>query len=116
MRSVGGDDVPVLTYSGGELVEICLHPGIAAVSIAGIDVFCDDPRRVLARLHALDGGAMAGVGAVLFPGLCLNTTGFVDLKDPERRPELGERSLTVFVPGRCDFVLPEMSAWQPPAT
>lgn len=106
---------PICTFTEGRLVEVEVSPSVPGVTIATIDVFGENPQIVLSKLHDLNGGALAGMGSVLFKTLGVNTSGFIDLKTLHWRSDPDERSLTVFAQGQFDFLLPDLSPWTIPS-
>lgn len=106
-----GEADPICTYVSDRLAEIEVGPATSGLRIGETDVFGDDPFQVLLALYKTNGGALAGLGSVLFLGLGINTTGFIDLKTLRYRAEPDERSLTLFQKGQFDSLLDDYAPW-----
>jgi hypothetical protein len=112
VREMRGVVFPILTYEEDRLVEIELRPEVPGVMFGTMDIFRSDPFQVLQELHLANNGALAGLGAVLFLNLGINTTGFVDLKTLRFRDTPDERSVTVSRKGQFDSLLENFSPWK----
>lgn len=113
VREARGVELPSIGYAGGRLIDVDCSAHVAGVTFEGVDVFATEPAHVLRRLYALNGGALAGLGSVLFLKLGINTGGFFDLDtgrfatlDPETK---SYRTLAVFAPGMFDELATEMT-------
>lgn len=113
VREARGVALPSIGYAEGRVLDIDCSAHVAGVTFEGMDVFAVEPARLLRRLFELNGGALAGLGSVLFLKLGINTGGFFDaeagrfaMPDPTAR---SYRTLAVFAPGAFDDLAGEMA-------
>ena len=113
-REVREASLPILTFADDQLVEIEVLPEIQDVRFAGIDIFASDPVAVLREFYRANKGASAGTGSILFLGLGINTTAFIDLKTVRFQSDPDERSITLFKRGQFDGLLSDYSDFRMP--
>ncbi len=71
-------DVPVCNYTDGILTAIDTNWRVPEVTFEGIDVYKTEPLVILQLLEKKNGGALAGLGSILFLNLGINVGGFYD--------------------------------------
>lgn len=71
-------DLPTCGYTAGLLTSIGVGPQTNGVNLSGLDVFANPPLQVLQALERANGGAIVGLGSVVFPTLQISTTNFYD--------------------------------------
>ncbi|MBK8456232.1 MAG: hypothetical protein IPL47_03260 [Phyllobacteriaceae bacterium] len=80
-------EAPVLFFKEGGLSGIQLdHHSRFDVRFGDVSVFGGHSRDILAALENANGGALFGLGAVLFAGLAVSTNGFFAGADPQGAP------------------------------
>lgn len=102
---------PSLAYVDGKLRDIECTARVPRVFFEDLEVFAVDPKRLVERLYLRNGGALFGLGSLLFVNLGLNTTGFY-IADKKaffafRPDEEDTRSVDAFAPGAFDALIPE---------
>lgn len=70
-------EAPIITFEDNRVVEINIDwRSRSDIVFNNISVFGDHARNVLSALEAASGGALFGLGLVLFDNLSINTSGF----------------------------------------
>lgn len=80
IRETRGIGLPYCTYEGDKLQEIEATHSVADVSFQRMDIFGSKSIEFLQVLEKANGGALYGVGTVLFYNLSISTSGFYDPK------------------------------------
>lgn len=116
-REFRGLEMPVVSYVGSEAAGFVATGfdtdwRVKAVALDTFDVYDHPSRDVLQFLeHKNGGGALAGLGFVLFPKLGINTNGFYDEKAQSffdvRGGDQDERGLAVLRQGDADIMRAE---------
>lgn len=86
-------EAPVLYFRNEKLTGIQLDRYTKFnIMFGGVSVFEASSRDALAAFEKANGGALYGLGAVLFPKLSISTNGFIIGIDKQNAPEFWEQS------------------------
>lgn len=104
-----GTTLPKLAFADGRLRDVDFNGPVEGVRFEDLDIFAAPSEIVMQRLFARNGGALAGLGSVLFLTLGINTGAFFELETYTFSPEPAApgvyRTLAVFAPGAFDDLL-----------
>jgi hypothetical protein len=119
LREFRGLGAPSLGFVNDRLNDIECPADTPGVRFEDLQVFEADPRAVLHRLSERNGGALIGLGSVLFVNLGINTGGFYNT-DNKRffNPAFDledNRTIDVFAPGAFDDLLDEFEPFSLPS-